>query len=143
MTAGAPSPARAFTFRARHRLTHARQFDAVYAAKLRKVRGPLTVFSLPNDKTWPRLGLAVSARVGTAVVRNQWKRLVREAFRTQQHSLPRTAEGAGYDYVVSVRSAPGQKPWTLEACSIALTELAVDADREWRRRSRRDQPAQE
>jgi len=125
-------------FRERHRLRHAREFDAVYAAKLRKVRGPLALFSLPNSFDHPRLGLAVGVRAGNAVVRNRWKRMVREAFRLQQHSLPRTADGRGYDFIVSVRPATGQRPWTLAACAKALAELAADADREWRRRARQE-----
>jgi ribonuclease P protein component len=125
-------------FRPRHRLTHAREFDAVYAAKLRKARGPLTLFALPNTLAWPRLGLAVGTRIGGAVVRNRWKRMIREAFRLQQHTLPRTDDGTGYDLIVSVRAAPGQPCWTLPACMKALAELAAEADREQRRRTRRD-----
>lgn len=125
-------------FRARHRLTHAREFDSVYAAKVRKMRGAITLFARPNTLGWARLGLAVSSRIGGAVVRNRWKRLIREAFRLQQHTLPRTAEGMGYDLIVSVRSAPGQPCWPLPACMKALSELAGDADREWRRRVRRE-----
>jgi ribonuclease P protein component len=125
-------------FRARHRLTHAREFDAVYAGKVRKVRGPLMVFALPNPHAWPRLGLSVSTRVGGAVRRNAWKRLIREAFRLQQHTLPRNAQGNGYDLIVSVRAAPEQAVWTLPACMKALADLAAEADREWRRRDRRE-----
>jgi ribonuclease P protein component len=35
-----------------------------------------------------RLGLSISKRVGTAPVRNLWKRLIREAFRLNYHQLP-------------------------------------------------------
>jgi len=126
-------------FRARHRLTHAREFEAVYAAKVRKSRGPITLFGMPNTLGWPRLGLAVSARVGSAVIRNRWKRMLREAFRLQQHTLTRGPAGECYDLIASVRAAPGQPVWTLPACSKALAELAADLDREWRRRARRDQ----
>ena len=129
-------------FRQRHRLTHAREFDAVYAGKVRKSRGPLTLFTAPNASAWPRLGLAVSTRVGGAVVRNRWKRMVREAFRLQQHTLARGPGGECYDLIVSVRAAPGQPVWTLRACSGALAELAAEADREWRRRARREGAAQ-
>lgn len=45
-----------------------------------------------------RLGLAVSRKVGNAVVRNRWKRRIREAFRLQQHELP-----TGLDIVVRPR----------------------------------------
>lgn len=85
-------------FRARHRLTHARQFQAVYGARVRKARGPLTIFALPNELGHPRLGLSVGRRVGSAVVRNAVKRRVREAFRHLQYLLPH-----GYDLVVNVQ----------------------------------------
>ncbi len=130
-------------FRPRHRLTHAREFDAVYAAKVRKVRGPLMLFTLPNDLAWSRLGLSVSGRVGNAVRRNTWKRLIREAFRLQQHTLPLSARNTGYDLIISVRAGPDQPVWTLPACIKALAELTAEADKEWRRRDRRttDDPA--
>jgi ribonuclease P protein component len=89
---------RAYTFPKSHRLVHAREFDAVYAAKVRESRGPLTVFAMPNELGHPRLGLSVPRRVGTAPKRNRIKRLLREAFRLLRHDWPR-----GYDLVVNVR----------------------------------------
>jgi RNase P protein component len=48
--------------------------------------------------------MSVSRRIGNAVVRNAWKRRLREAFRVGRKRIP-----AGHDYLVVVRSgaAPG------------------------------------
>jgi len=91
-------PTGTYSFPRRHRLQHALEFQAVYAGKVRESRGPLTVFAIPNDLGYPRLGLSVGRKVGTAPKRNRIKRLLREAFRLMQHDLPR-----GYDLVINVR----------------------------------------
>lgn len=59
------------------------------------------IYSVPNELGFPRLGLAVPRRVGTAVVRNKIKRRLREAFRHMQHDWP--ARQQGYDVVINVR----------------------------------------
>jgi ribonuclease P protein component len=124
-------------FRTRHRLTHALEFKAVYEARVRKARGPFVLQAIPNTLAWPRLGLAVGTRVGKAVTRNRWKRLIREAFRLNQHVLPTNPDGGRYDYVVGIRSSPDQPIWPLPGCAAALADLAAEIDREWRRRARR------
>jgi ribonuclease P protein component len=121
-------------FRARHRLTHAREFDAVFAAKVRRGRGPIAVFAVPNGREGPRLGLSISGRVGGAVVRNRLKRLIREAFRLEQHELVRAADGTGYDLVVSARE---HRLLPLSAYRKMLRELADEAHEVWVRRARR------
>ncbi len=125
-----------FTFRPRHRLTHAKQFAAVYAAKASKVRGPLIVFALPNDLPHPRLGLAVGRHVGNAVRRNLIKRMLRETFRLEQYTLPTSAAGR-YDYVVRVRT---HEPLPLEQYRVLFGEAAASLDRDWRRRAARASP---
>jgi len=105
-----PSVPARFTFPRRLRLTHDRDYRAVYAGKMRKPIGPLVVHAVPNGRPYPRLGLSVGKVVGSAVARNRVKRLIREAFRLSQHQLPRL-EGGGapaewvgsYDVVVGVR----------------------------------------
>lgn len=45
-----------------------------------------------------RLGVTIPKKTGNAVVRNHWKRLIREAYRLQQHELP-----IGFDFIVRPR----------------------------------------
>lgn len=87
MTQTAPASPDALLLRPRHRLTHARQFQAVYGSKARKVRGPIAVFSMPNGLPHARLGLAVGRRCGGAAVRTAIKRRLREAFRLSRPEL--------------------------------------------------------
>ena len=91
-------PARSYTLPKSHILRAPRDFDAVFAARVKESRGPLTVFARPNDLPYARLALQTSRRVGNAVRRNRIRRLLREAFRLMQHDLPR-----GYDLVIVVR----------------------------------------
>jgi ribonuclease P protein component len=58
----------------------------------------VVVFGCENGLTHPRLGLSVSRKVGGAVVRNRWKRLIRTAFRLRREELPE-----GVDLVVIPR----------------------------------------
>ena len=54
---------------------------------------------LKTDLSEPRLGLAVSKRVGNAVIRNKVKRKIREAFRVVKGFFP-----TGYDLVIYPRN---------------------------------------
>jgi len=75
-------------FPKRLHLLKASEFDHVFAAR-KSVSNPwLTIHGKPNGLPHARLGLAVSRRVGNAVHRNRWKRLLREAFRLVQHEIP-------------------------------------------------------
>jgi len=121
------------TFPASRRLTHDLQYQAVYGARMKKVRGPLIVFALRNELPHHRLGLAVGKRVGNAPARNRVKRLLRESFRQLQHNLPRAAEGA-YDLVVSARA---HQPLPQSEYQRLLAELVQALHTEWGRRDRR------
>ncbi len=78
--------------------------------------GNLLVFWAANGLPHCRLGLSVSRKVGGAALRNRWKRLIREAFRTSRSRLPE-----GLDLVVIPRKT--DKP---ELCQIqnSLADLA-------------------
>lgn len=52
----------------------------------------LTVMNRPADGLGPRLGLAVSRKVGTAVCRNRVKRVLREFFRLIRNNCPIDAD---------------------------------------------------
>lgn len=75
-------------FPKRLRLLKGSDFDAVFSARTSVGDGVLVVHVRPNDLGHPRLGMAVSRKVGNAVRRNRWKRLLREVFRLAQHDLP-------------------------------------------------------
>ena len=105
----------------------------MYGARVKKSRGPLTVFALPNSMRHPRLGLSVGRRAGGAVVRNRLKRLLREAFRLTQHELPRHESGS-YDFVVGTKA---HEPLTLADYQRLLLELAAQLHAECQRRERR------
>jgi ribonuclease P protein component len=73
----------------------AAEFDRIYKTRLFAADDVLVVNGAANGLDHPRLGLSVSRKVGNAVVRNRWKRLIREAFRLSKTDLP-----AGIDLIV-------------------------------------------
>jgi ribonuclease P protein component len=79
-------------------LTLRGEFLAVQERGRKIVTGPYVVLALATDRGRARLGVTVSKKVGTAVVRNRVKRWVREAFRSAAAELP------SVDVVVIARS---------------------------------------
>ncbi len=73
---------------------------------------------LANHDTHPRLGLAIATRVfGSAVARNRIKRLARESFRLNQHTLP------GVDVTIAALDA---------ARGAGSSALRASLDKHWR-----------
>jgi ribonuclease P protein component len=110
-------------------LAHAREFAAVYAGKVSRTSGPLTVHGAPGPEGFCRLGLSVGKRAGTAPARNGYKRRIREAFRHIQHELP-TAERA-LDLVVAVRK---HEPLGAEEYRRLLLALVLRVAADWERK---------
>ncbi len=77
-----------YSYPQKMRLLKSQQFDAVFSqARSFKVKG-WTVLAVNNAEGHPRLGLVVSKRhLPQAVLRNRFKRQVRETFRLMQHTL--------------------------------------------------------
>jgi len=75
-------------FPKRLRLLRASEFEGVFAARNSASDAWSALYGAGNDLGHPRLGITVSRRMGGAVQRNRWKRLMREAFRLTQHQLP-------------------------------------------------------
>jgi len=98
------------------RLKKPADFQRVYDRRCSAADGLLVIYCCQNDRPFPRLGLSVSRKVGGAVVRNRWKRLLREAFRLSQYELP-----AGMDLIVIPRQ--GSEP-ELTALQQSLVRLA-------------------
>jgi ribonuclease P protein component len=109
-----------FSFPRAARLRREDEFRRVYRRGTRMRIWPLRFCVLRRAGGKSRLGLSVSRKVGNAVVRNRWKRAVREAFRLNRHKLARP-----YDMVVSVswEAEPGEVGRAEEAFIESLRRL--------------------
>jgi ribonuclease P protein component len=72
------------------------EYEAIYEQGRRLSGRLMTVFVQPNELGRARLGIAATRKLGSAVIRNRAKRLVREVFR-------RNKPPGGLDIVVIPR----------------------------------------
>lgn len=82
-------------------LRSSQQFRRVYAQG-RKFSTPyFSAFFLKNDGPEQRLGITVTRKTGSAVVRNRCKRRLREIFRSRDRAA---SNSVGFDLVINVRT---------------------------------------
>jgi len=105
-----------FRFLRAYRIRRPSEFQRVYRRRCVASDGVIRVHGCANEFSHPRLGMSVSRKVGPAVRRNRWKRLIREAFRLSRAQLP-----PGVDLVVIPQR--GAQP-ELAALMSSLTRLA-------------------
>jgi ribonuclease P protein component len=102
------------------RIRRRAEYRKIYQEGARFHARLMTLFILPNHQHGPRLGVAATRKLGSAVRRNRAKRLVREIFR-------RNKPAAGYDIVVVPRP---------EMLSAGFADLEADYCSALRRRIR-------
>ena len=119
-------------FPARYRIRSRGDFQRVYRLRCAVSDDRLLVFGFANGLAHPRVGLSVARKVGGAVVRNRWKRLIREAFRLHREELP-----PGVDLVVIPR---GDGAPTLADVTRSLVRLANRLPGRLARMPRRESP---
>jgi len=109
-------------FLAIYHIRRGEDFKRAYDRRCAASNHVLLVFGCPNGLPYSRLGLSVSRKVGGAVVRNRWKRLIRESFRLSRQALPE-----GIDFVVIPRPQPPRSPGSRSRRSILHAHPNLDS----------------
>jgi ribonuclease P protein component len=87
------------------RLRGRRRFQEIKKKGASRSGKYLTVLQLKNDCAFCRMGIIATRRVGGSVMRNRWRRIVKEIFRTQVKDKMR-----GVDLIFILRRACGEVP---------------------------------
>jgi len=101
------TPNMRYSFGKTERVTRSGDFTKIIRLGTCVADGTLVLFARPtSDDESVRIGITIPKKTGNAVLRNRWKRLIRESFRLQRAMLP-----TGYEFIV--RPKRGASPnWT-------------------------------
>lgn len=83
------------SFKKHQRLVKNSQFVSVLSNRKCVKDDQLLVCIKPNGQGYNRLGISVGKSLGSSVMRNRFKRFIRESFRLEQHNI-----GSSVDYLV-------------------------------------------
>ena len=101
-------------------LARKREFSEVYNNGRSVVDRFLVFYYLPKGQPFSRFGFSVSKKLGKAVVRNRYKRILREICRTNSINIE-----CGYDCVIIARPRiVGEKYKTIEHSFMRLAQKA-------------------
>jgi ribonuclease P protein component len=124
----APSPPEGplrLTFPRDRRLRSGRDFERIYTLKQKAGDDVLLLFGANNELGRTRIGLSVSRRNGNSVQRHRLRRLLKEAYRLEQHHIPE-----GLDLILIPSRNAAAAP--LEAFRESLVKLAGRLSRKLR-----------
>ncbi|MCC7243322.1 MAG: ribonuclease P protein component [Acidobacteria bacterium] len=93
-------------FRADEHVRKREDFERIYETGRRASGRLMTMFVRENGRPGARLGIAATRKIGSAVIRNRAKRLVREVFR---HHKPT----GGFDVVIVPRREMLDAPYDI------------------------------
>ena len=93
------------------------EIGEVYKKGKSKANRYLVLYVMPKDE--PGLAISVSKKVGNSVVRHRVKRLIKEAFRLNQHKVPE-----GYRFVFVARNTAKDRSYKeIESALLHLLKI--------------------
>ena len=79
------------------RIVDSKEFDQIIQKRRYRSSKSFTIYFKIKEKDYPRYGIAVSKKLGNAVVRNKTKRQIRNMIREIDSELHK------YDYIIMIR----------------------------------------
>lgn len=110
-----------YRFSKSSRLLKSAEFDRVFSRRCSQADRVVAIYVARSQQKQSRLGIVATRKLGGAVVRNRWKRLIREAFRLVQAELPE-----GLDIVVLPRRGVEPELAALQASLKGLVPRAAE-----------------